>query len=297
MPSSIASVRMYRVLQRHCRTQFPKGPTKASFVLQPPLDPIQAGSSRVTNIPVADGSAELLKWLNHQLDDPDYEAWIDLHTGCVDGTSEGEGGGDTNAVNWVVWTTAEALRNAIRFAFRPQRHAETIIGGRLEWAIRAYQVLLEQSNLLKSFSYREERGMRIAATSQFVGKSSSNKRRFAYRIRIENVDAPEFQLLGRSWIIQDDPPSSTDTVRVHDPMGGAVGQFPVLQRGQAFEYMSGCEIASPTGVMKGCFHFRDSVDDALFEVPVEPFLLRSSVPNAEPRAGETSESGVLAGKN
>jgi ApaG protein len=296
MPSSIASVRLYRVLQRHCRTQFPKGPTKASFVLQPPLDPLQAGSSRVPNIPVADGSAELLKWLNHQLDDPDYEAWVDLQTGSVDGTSEGEGGGDTNAVDWVVWTTAEAVRDAIRLAFRPQRHAETIMGGRLEWAIRAYQVLLEQSSLLKSFSYREERGMRIAATSQFVGKSSSNKRRFAYRIRIENVDAPEFQLLGRSWIIQDDPPSP-DTVRVHDPMGGAVGQFPVLQRGQAFEYMSGCEIASPTGVMKGCFHFRNSTDDALFEVPVEPFLLRSSAPHAEQRAGEKSESGVLAGKN
>jgi ApaG protein len=296
MPSSIASVRLYRVLQRHCRTQLPKG-SAASFVLQPPLDPRQAGSSRVTNIPVADGGSALLKWLNHQLDDPDYETWVDSHAGSFpskeDGTSDEEEG-DAGAVDWVVWTTAQALRDAIRFAFRPNTRAETVVEGRLEWAIRAYQVLLEQSNLLKAFSYREERGMRIAATSQFVGKSS-RKHRFAYRIRIENVAAPEFQLLGRSWIIQEEPPFS-DTIKVHDPMGGAVGQFPVLQRGQAFEYMSGCELASPTGLMKGCFHFRDSTDDALFEVPVEPFLLQASVPQSEQRTGEKSQSGVLAGE-
>lgn len=34
----------------------------------------------------------------------------------------------------------------------------------------------------------------------------------------------------------------------------AVGQLPVLRPGDVFEYMSGCELATANGVMKGSFH-------------------------------------------
>jgi ApaG protein len=284
MPSSVAAVRLYRVLQRQCRAQLPKTTASAvtssfgDFLLQPPLDPRQAGSSRIARIPVATGKS-LLQWLNHHLDDPSYEAWLEQVL-VPDNNGYGVGGEDPGAlVDWVVWASTGTVQDAIRLAFRMRSGDANGAGGggRLEWAIRGYQLLLEQAALLRTFSCREERGLRIAATSQFVGPSS-DKSRFAYRIRIENLASPEVQLLGRSWIIEEDrPPSSKDaTVRVHDPAGGAVGQFPVLQRGQAFEYMSGCELATPTGSMKGCFHFRDASSEALFEVPVEPFLLQAN---------------------
>jgi ApaG protein len=294
MPSSVAAIRLYRVLQRHCRTQLPKAgvgigtspseSTGGSFLVQPPLDPRQAGSSRITGIPVAT-RASLLRWLSQHLDDPAYEQWLELNLRRDQVENEEE----DVIVDWVLWTSAETLQAAIRYAFRIGRsevggHGGSGDGtGRLEWAIRAFQLLVEQSNLLRTFSRREERGLRVAATSQFAG-TSAGKFRFAYRIRVENLSSPEVQLLGRSWIIEAEGEPPSEVIRVHDPMGGAVGQFPVLQRGQAFEYMSGCELATPTGVMKGCFHFRDSSDDALFEMPVEPFRLLSSTAVEQPTA-------------
>jgi ApaG protein len=293
MPSSVvAAVRLYRVLQRHCRTQLPKtsvgvdgGPSESTstssgrYVVQPPLDPRQAGSSRITRIPVAT-RVSLLRWLSHHLDDPAYEQWLEHGLRRQKEEDKEEGAAEDVIVDWVLWTSSETIQDAIRYAFRLGRCSD---GSRLEWAIRAYQLLLEQTSLLETFSRREERGLRVAATSQFAG-TSSGKFRFAYRVRVENLSSSsEVQLLGRSWIIEAEGEPPSEVIRVHDPLGGAVGQFPVLQRGQAFEYMSGCELATPTGLMKGCFHFRDASDDAQFEVPVEPFrLLSRTAPLAQP---------------
>lgn len=46
---------------------------------------------------------------------------------------------------------------------------------------------------------------------------------------------------------------------VNEPRTGAVGHLPVLGPGEVFEYMSGADIATPTGAMEGCFHMA-SVD-------------------------------------
>lgn len=253
---------MFRILQRHCRTVFPAANSfnknssdGGMFLLQPPLDPRQAGSSRITGVPVATRDS-LLQWLcyHSDLDDPMYEGWVDEHATNHRGF-----------VDPVQWTTSTTVQDAIRFTFQCS-------GGRLDWAIRTYQILSEQAKLHQTTSMREEAGIRIAATSQFVG-TSHDKHRFSYRIRIENVSASHFQLMGRSWIIQED--RHVEPIRVHDPMGGAVGQFPILEGGQAFEYMSGCELSSATGVMKGCYHFRDVESDAYFEIAVEPFPLQN----------------------
>ena len=140
------------------------------------------------------------------------------------------------------------------------------------------------------------------------------KYRFVYRIRIENTTPDRHvQLLGRSWIIQsnittqplqststlDSPssaaaskPSNDTGIKVHAPMGGAVGKHPVLAPGQAFEYMSGCDLATERGLMKGNYYFAwvpegtpsaslgqtvvaldPSYHDKQFEVPITPFPL------------------------
>ena len=215
------------------------------------------------------------------------------------------------------------------------------------WSIRAYQYLVAQTEMQRLVRHREERGVLITAVARCVGRSStavptrtgggggnngnngpvSYRYRFVYRIRIENTTPDRaFQLLGRSWIIQEcqeeDAPSSVistgintgdvkkmekekkksvvfgdggsnRSIKVHAPQTGAVGKHPVLEPGQFFEYMSGCDLAAPMGVMKGSFHFAwvpagtpsasvgqavpaldESHADRRFEVPVAPFPLR-----------------------
>ena len=129
------------------------------------------------------------------------------------------------------------------------------------------------------------------------------KHRFAYKIRVENFSQDSdsvVQLLGRTWIIQEDVSKdenkrtndeSDGTVYVNAPTTGAVGHLPVIHPGEIFEYMSGCELSTETGAMNGCLHlaFVDpstksaQVGDPIetfhlpkekhFEMPVAPFKL------------------------
>lgn len=82
---------------------------------------------------------------------------------------------------------------------------------------------------------------------------------------------------------------------VSEPRTGAVGHLPVLGPGEVFEYMSGADIATPTGAMEGFFHMASvdmqktdsahvgdqdvealvwkSNDERIFEMPVGRFGL------------------------
>ena len=134
------------------------------------------------------------------------------------------------------------------------------------------------------------------------------KYRFSYRIRIENTSSDCIQVLGRHWNIQEydgdvsgagndsssrkSHVSSRDPIIVNAPFTGAVGHLPVLKPGQCFEYMSGTDLATKLGLMKGHFYVAvvppetpslksgDSVDELLqtvdpFEATVEPFVLEA----------------------
>jgi uncharacterized protein affecting Mg2+/Co2+ transport len=107
------------------------------------------------------------------------------------------------------------------------------------------------------------------------------------RIRVENLSNEHVQLLGRNWHIQETTEDGEDDdsrppVVVDAPFTGAgemihgptyvfyflcshcqplccatfwkVGHLPVLRPGQAFEYMSGTDLATPKGIMKGHFY-------------------------------------------
>lgn len=115
----------------------------------------------------------------------------------------------------------------------------------------------------------------IPTTSQRM-VDATPKYRFAYRIRVENIssstssdsgddddnnknnNAMAVQLMGRYWHISeqsvggDDLATALSTpIIVNAPVTGAVGQLPVLLPGQVFEYMSGTDLATPKGIMKG----------------------------------------------
>eukprot|EP00548_Thalassiothrix_antarctica_P002224 CAMPEP_0194136520 /NCGR_PEP_ID=MMETSP0152-20130528/6537_1 /TAXON_ID=1049557 /ORGANISM="Thalassiothrix antarctica, Strain L6-D1" /LENGTH=158 /DNA_ID=CAMNT_0038833219 /DNA_START=521 /DNA_END=997 /DNA_ORIENTATION=- len=154
--------------------------------------------------------------------------------------------------------------------------------------------------MLERSSTSTKDGLRVVATSSCIGKAASatsqqeTKNRFAYRIRVENSSNNDktVQLLGRSWVILEenkDGTNQTDPVIVNAPTTGAVGHLPVLEPGYVFEYMSGCELSTDKGEMKGHFHMAvvppltasamvgdhiDTIQESeKFELPVDPFPL------------------------
>ncbi len=90
---------------------------------------------------------------------------------------------------------------------------------------------------------------------------------WAYHIRIENGRNEPCQLLTRRWNITDGRGA------VHVVEGeGVVGEQPVIHPGQAYDYVSGCPLATPTGAMDGAFQMLGG-DGRMFEVDVPRFGL------------------------
>lgn len=92
---------------------------------------------------------------------------------------------------------------------------------------------------------------------------------FAYHIRIRNNGRKTVQLLNRHWQITD---GRGRTQEVRGP--GVVGEQPVLQPGEAFEYTSGCPLNTSTGIMVGSYEM-ETPDGERFDVDIPAFSLDS----------------------
>lgn len=90
---------------------------------------------------------------------------------------------------------------------------------------------------------------------------------FAYTITIANTGTVPAQLVSRHWIITD----ANDAVQEVRGIG-VVGEQPLLQPGQQFEYTSGTAIATPVGSMCGSYQMVAD-DGAHFEAEVPEFSL------------------------
>ena len=99
---------------------------------------------------------------------------------------------------------------------------------------------------------------------------------WAYRVAVENHGRFTVQLLRRSWVITD---ATGHTERVHGE--GVVGEQPVLAPGQAFEYVSGTPLPTPSGFMTGAYHLVERASGAQFDVAIPVFSLDS--PHADGR--------------
>ena len=399
-------IRLYRILQRQCRQLEAELREKgqSQFLFQSPLDPHQAGSSRMfahhhhytqQGSPPPKQQTDLFELFTHWSEtrfgvgeryweqeeesvaaDPEgffldewcrqlVRATTQKHQSRSENDAEQHDSDDDDDLETrnSVWTDVPTMQDTIRTAYRHHCHLTHVtiphapdhaphasssallwIKYQHQWAIRAYQILQEQRQILRlsSTSLDDQHAVQVTAFSKCIGRSlsrpprrhrrpqqpqqqlqqplsslstktttttSSNKYRFAYRIRIENRhDTDTFQLLGRTWYIvqddnhDDDNSSSGDhenheetrpILRVHAPDTGAVGQFPVLPPGQAFEYTSGAEVTS-SGHMRGCFYLapvprktpsatvgmrvpaleESSQSDQQFAVTVQPFPLQ-----------------------
>jgi ApaG protein len=93
---------------------------------------------------------------------------------------------------------------------------------------------------------------------------------FAYTITLRNTGSVAAQLVSRHWVITD------AQGRVQEVRGlGVVGEQPLLEPGQTYEYTSGTAIATAVGTMKGAYQMV-ATDGTRFEATIPEFTL--SVP-------------------
>ncbi|HET7033965.1 MAG TPA: Co2+/Mg2+ efflux protein ApaG [Casimicrobiaceae bacterium] len=90
---------------------------------------------------------------------------------------------------------------------------------------------------------------------------------FAYTIKITNTGEIAAQLISRHWIITD-----ADS-QVQEVKGlGVIGQQPLLQPGESFEYTSGTSLATAVGTMRGTYQMVAG-DGKTFDAEIPQFTL------------------------
>lgn len=91
---------------------------------------------------------------------------------------------------------------------------------------------------------------------------------FAYRVNIENLTESSVQLLNRHWLIFDSNGSKREVEGE-----GVVGQQPVIEPGDNHEYVSGCNLKTDMGSMKGSYEMKRIADGKNFRVNIPEFYL------------------------
>jgi ApaG protein len=118
-------------------------------------------------------------------------------------------------------------------------------------------------------------GVRVEVRAQYSPEHSNPRDSewfFLYGIRISNEGSTTVQLTDRHWIIIDGS-GKTEEVRGE----GVVGNQPVLEPGESFEYTSGCPLPTPFGSMTGTYRMQRE-DGTEFQAEIGLFEL------VEPRA-------------
>lgn len=90
---------------------------------------------------------------------------------------------------------------------------------------------------------------------------------FAYTVTIVNTGSIAARLVSRHWVITDSDNQVQEVRGV-----GVVGEQPLLQPQESFEYTSGAAIATPVGVMRGTYRMMAD-DGTSFDAPVPQFTL------------------------
>ena len=112
----------------------------------------------------------------------------------------------------------------------------------------------------------------ITVKPQYIAEQSrpaQNLYTFAYTVTIENHGEVGAQLIARHWEIED----ASGQVETVDGLG-VIGQQPLLQPGEAFEYTSGAQLRTSAGMMSGHYFFV-AVDGTRFDAAIAPFVLQS----------------------
>jgi ApaG protein len=113
--------------------------------------------------------------------------------------------------------------------------------------------------------------VRVEVESQYAPEHSQpfqGQWFFYYTIRITNEGPETVQLLSRHWVITD---AGQHVEEVRGP--GVVGEQPILAPGETFQYTSGCQLKTSTGVMLGTYQMVVTESGDHFDVEIAPFAL------------------------
>jgi ApaG protein len=116
------------------------------------------------------------------------------------------------------------------------------------------------------------RHIQVTVEPRYVEEQSrpSEGRYFwAYTIEIVNTGPEIVQLQSRLWEITDERGLREEVQGL-----GVVGEQPILEPGQRFEYTSGCPLATPSGMMVGAYQMVNQ-DGEAFSVVIPAFSLDS----------------------
>ncbi|WP_424810859.1 Co2+/Mg2+ efflux protein ApaG [Roseococcus sp. YIM B11640] len=117
------------------------------------------------------------------------------------------------------------------------------------------------------------RGVRVTVRAFYLddqSKPEEGQYVWAYKVEITNEGPAAVQLLRRTWLITD---AQGRTIRVHGE--GVVGEQPVLEPGESFDYTSGTPLGTPSGFMRGTYHMQVVATGESFDALVPPFSLDS----------------------
>ncbi|MBB6260527.1 ApaG protein [Paenochrobactrum gallinarii] len=90
---------------------------------------------------------------------------------------------------------------------------------------------------------------------------------WGYRVTIANLSKASVCLRSRYWKITD---GAGKTEEVHGP--GVVGEQPVIEPGDSYQYSSGCPLKTDSGMMVGSYQMQSANGEA-FEVSIPAFSL------------------------
>ena len=114
-------------------------------------------------------------------------------------------------------------------------------------------------------------GIKISVQPYYVAEESApiqQKYIHAYRIVIENKSNNTVQLLDRHWVIIE-----SNGLQKEVKGQGVVGEQPILNPGEKFEYSSWCPLVTDFGKMYGTYTMLRVDEGSTFEVQVPEFLL------------------------
>ena len=114
-------------------------------------------------------------------------------------------------------------------------------------------------------------GVTVSVTTNYLPDYSSPGQEhyvFAYKIDIRNNSEYTVKLLRRHWFISD----ANGVVREVEGEG-VVGQQPVLEPGESHQYVSGCNLKSGVGKMRGTYQMERIMDGGEFDVEIPEFTL------------------------
>lgn len=120
---------------------------------------------------------------------------------------------------------------------------------------------------------RTTRDIRVSVRSYYLADQSQPEENhfiWAYRVRIENRGRETVQLLRRTWHITD---ARGRTMHVNGD--GVIGEQPLLEPGESFEYTSGTPLDTPSGFMTGAYHMIAPASGEVFDVAIPTFSLDS----------------------